>query len=423
MTNPRSVWQPFSIVLGLAVSGGCGDTPNDLNDQTELDSRRARCGDGRCDAARGESCSSCARDCGPCQIPEGGAESDAGPDSSTTPDAGSGGGTGADAGKQSPPVGTSMSALAASMAHGSWAELVASNIGTALSSTDVGGGATGYITIYTDDAVWNPSTRELFFVGSDHNPEAWSTKFVSYSDNTNSWSELPRPPWAHYGTMHGYDHSAVDQAKGVLYHRPFANLEVHRYDTATQAWDQPPLTPFPFTWDYNNCCDALEYFPELGGLVWASGNGTVYLYQDDIAQWSKLATGLDLGGTWHMAEYNPVHKLLVFYSADTGALYQLSSAGQITRLKDPPVALYTGNGYNGVFTTDPVSGTFLLLTPGARDLYSYDPVSDVWQAESSTNKPDLTNEGVIASPVNTYGVTAFTACAGSDDCHMYLYKR
>jgi hypothetical protein len=307
------------------------------------------------------------------------------------------------------------------MQPGTWAELQTNNLNATFSSSDMGGGASGVIIGYTDDAVWDPVSRQIFFLGGDHNWSVPTTaKFVSYSEATNSWQKrATQPSWAS-GVVHGYHHSALDSAAGTFYHRPFSEQAVHRYNIASQTWDQPPMPNFPFTGDYNNCCDALEYFPELGGLVWVSGSGSVYLYRPSTNQWSTIASTLAIGGTWHSAEYNPVHQVLVFYSEQTGALYKLSSSGQVTRLGDPPIALYKG-GYVGPLTVDPVSGKYLALTPSTGQLYTYDVLTDVWQLQSSPTKPNF-DPFVVASSISTYGVNLFVSCANGATCHVYLYK-
>src|SRR6266446_6378771 len=315
---------------------------------------------------------------------------------------------------------TALGSLAASMQPGTWAELQTNNLNATFSSSDMGGGASGQIIGYTDDAVWDPVSRQVFFLGGDHNASVGTTaKFVSYSEATNSWQKRTQPSWAS-GIVHGYHHSAIDPATGTFYHRPFTAQVVHRYNIAAQTWDQPPLANFPFTGDYNNCCDALEYFPELGGLVWVSGSASVYLYRSSTNQWSTLASNLAIGGTWHSARYNPVLQVMIFYSEMTGALYRLSGSGQVTRLANPPIALYNG-GLVGPLTVDPVSGKYLALRPNNGQLYTYDVQTDVWQAQSSPTKPNF-DVFAVATPISTYGVNLFVSCGSSATCHVYLYK-
>ncbi|MGH7393910.1 MAG: hypothetical protein ACREM3_31295, partial [Candidatus Rokuibacteriota bacterium] len=96
-----------------------------------------------------------------------------------------------------------LEALAKQMQPGTWAALTTSNINPVL----VAKGASGNDIGYSEDIVWDPVSRRLFFAGGDHNDLA---QFDSYMESTNTWQQLPRPSWMPSGTMHGYDHSAID---------------------------------------------------------------------------------------------------------------------------------------------------------------------------------------------------------------------
>ena len=309
---------------------------------------------------------------------------------------------------------TALGDLAASMQPGTWAEITTSNMVPSLANVN---GSNGHLLIYTDDMVWNPSTLQAFMIGADH-LASQGPQFVSYSASTNTWQRLPRPGWLNVTFFHGYDHSAIDQARGNLYHRPYSDNVVHKYNIASQTWTQLPNPVFPN--NYENCCDALEYFPEMNGLVWVRGNpGEVWLFNEATQQWSRLATVTN-GNTWQQAEYNPIHKVIAFVVG--GRFYKLSTSGQVTQLQAPPVSFYDGSGYVGVFSVDPVSGKYLFLTPTSRQFYTYDITTDTWQAQSSQTKPNLSNQGVVATPIATYGVTFFAACSSSQQCRAYLYK-
>ena len=116
---------------------------------------------------------------------------------------------------------------------------------------------------------------------------------------------------------------------------------------------------------------------------------------------------------------NP-RKTYQFYSDDTGRFTSSRASGQVTRLRNPPTSLYN-NGLVGALTVDPVSGRYLALTPNTGQLYAHDVLTDVWQTQSSSEKP---NPGwfVIATPVGTYGVNLFVSCSDASSCHVYLYK-
>ena len=309
---------------------------------------------------------------------------------------------------------TVLSDAAGQATIGQWREVFTTN------SSILGSNGSSNIP-YTDDICYDPNSKRLYYIGGDHCVYAY---FVSYDEATNAWERPPRPSWmppaSAYcnGMMHGYDHGAMDAGRGFYYHKWGKHFE--RYNTSTQTWSATP--DWTFSDDYANCCDGAEYFPELDGVVLVNGNngfaGCVYLYKESTNQWTKLASGLVAGSTYQYAEYNPVHKVMIFMVRSTW--YKLTSAGQVENIAQPPFSVYNGSGYVGVVTVDPVSGLYLVLTPVTRQLYTYDVQADSWQAVSSPSKPNMSNKGVIATPLAAYGATLFTACGST--CNVYVYK-
>jgi hypothetical protein len=156
-----------------------------------------------------------------------------------------------------------IASLAASMAPGEWRSFSTSNINSTLGQN----GASGYAIGYSDDMIWDPSSRKAFFIGGDHNDVPL---FVHYTDSTNAWQRLSSPSWFGSGTMHGDDHSAINPATGDVYHRPYNGSQVYKYRISTGIWSSLPNTP-----SLPACCGALEYYPELSGLVVVDGYGDV----------------------------------------------------------------------------------------------------------------------------------------------------
>ncbi|MCC7385348.1 MAG: hypothetical protein IT384_26095 [Deltaproteobacteria bacterium] len=273
--------------------------------------------------------------------------------------------------------------------------------------------------VYTDDLVWDSVGLDAYLIGADHlAPEG--PQIAHYSAASNAWERLARPDWlAALTFFHGYDHTAIDAVRRNIYHRPFGQNRVQRADIDGMSW--APLPDAELINTYQNCCDALEYFPPLDGLVWIRGVGEVWLFDETQQAWRQLGTWAEDGNTWTFAEYSAARRTLIFGSGNGNNLFKLDATGTVSRLTDPPVPIYDGSGYVGVLTSDPISGTFLLLTPTARELYSYDVDGDAWLAAASSNKPSLNNLGVVATPVPNYGVVLFAAC-GRGDCRAYLYR-
>ena len=318
-----------------------------------------------------------------------------------------------------------LSDLAASMGPGTWAQLNTNNILPALSNT---GGASGMTFGYTDQGIWDPISRQFFFVGGDHNVKA---RFVTYSESNNTWQTLPTASWFGGGpgiAMHGYHHSAINTSGRFLYHRPFGSAVVQKYNLSTQTWDGLPDVSGVI--NYISCCVAVTYFPERNSLVYASidsgTNGAVAEYSEQTGQWQRIQGNLPMGGYHNFAEYNPVHKVVLFGGGNNPGsrkIYKLDASGQITALRDAPIDLGI---QQTIVTVDPVSGKYLIFG-NSNNFYAYDISTDTWQLQSGS-LPIFTApiyspavHGIVATPISNYGVNMFVKCHIST-CSVYLYK-
>ena len=213
--------------------------------------------------------------------------------------------------------------------------------------------------------------------------------------------------------MHGYYHNTIDPSQSIFYRRTGnTGFAWSRYNVTTNVWSALPANNVG---EYEGGGYAgAAYFPELGGMVYAQGGefggGSVYFFNSASQQWSKLADNLAnmTGGTFTLGAYNPVRKVFVF--GQNGAFYKLDSNGTVTALANPPVVFYDGGGYLGNLVPDPVSGKYLFLTVGGRQLYTYDVTTDVWQTQTTTNAPNLSNTSVISAPISNYGVVVYANC-------------
>ncbi|MBI2449166.1 hypothetical protein HYV49_02625, partial [Candidatus Pacearchaeota archaeon] len=304
---------------------------------------------------------------------------------------------------------------AASLAPGEWAELTTNNINPTLDAD----GSSGFVFGYAESMKWDPVSRKLFYAGGDHGLAYNIYWFVIYDEATNTWSRN-KPPWAPPGLLHGYDNSGLDFTRGYFYTRVSESSRVwQRYNISTQTW-----TPLPANdlYAYAGCCGGVDYFPEMDALVAVPGSGGIYRFKESLGQWEIIQEGLGLSTGWQFAEYNPIHKVVVF--GKSGTHYKLVADGSITQLNPPAVNVYDGSGWNGVFSVDPVSGDYIVLTAGfSKSRYIYDVTTDTW---TSTSPPPFTDGAVVAAPIGTYGVIAYVTCRGGSgslpDCRMYLYK-
>jgi hypothetical protein len=311
---------------------------------------------------------------------------------------------------------TALGQLAASMQPGTWAELTTNGL-----TNDLLYIAPGHLLQYADSAVWDPNSRQFLFVGGAHAPDP-NKRFITYNDATNSWRREADPYFFEFSSTaqivwHAYDHNTIDPATGDFYYRPFYHATVYRYRIATKSWSALPDMP-----DSLNCCAGMAYFPEMGGLV-IVGGGTVRFWKRSTNQWSDLATNVIMGPYHNFAEYNPVYKVVLLGGGnDSSDIYKLDSSGKLTKLKNAPLTLAIPYS---VVTADPVSGQYLVV--GGRDsntnrwnaVYAYDIATDAWQRQSSPFP--ATADGIVATPVSTYGVTMFLRYDWGDP-RVYLYK-
>jgi hypothetical protein len=138
-------------------------------------------------------------------------------------------------------------------------------------------------------------------------------------------------------------------------------------------------------------------------------------------------------GIYHnFAEYNPVHKVVIFGGGNSSAeipggdktLYKINANGAITRQKQAPIPLGI---HKTVITVDPVSGDYLVLAAN-RQFYKYDVVTDTWAQLSFPTILDpvqidsTTITAVAATPVNNYGVVMLVKYSTSGNSGVFLYR-
>jgi hypothetical protein len=329
---------------------------------------------------------------------------------------------------------TVLGQLAASMQPGTWAVLNTQNLESVLSSSDVGGGASGGILGYADKAAWDPTSKQLLFIGSDHLQDGVTVtdKFISYSDATNSWRVMPRPAWLQVGTHHGYEHNTIDAARGQYYmRRSYMDVTYEKYDIASGTWTQlPPNNVL----QYAQCCAGVEYFPGLG-LIWVQGGevnadpifyGGVFRFNESTQQWVRLGavSSMPMGNYHNIAKYNPVRNVMIFGGGNGSSdLYKLDASGTITKLKNAPMSFGI---MASVMTVDPVSGDYLAFFQDG-SFWVYNVATDTWTRRSGSNffDPVISGSGsvfeVIATPVSTYGVVMFVK-ANPGQSKVYIYK-
>ncbi len=320
--------------------------------------------------------------------------------------------------------GTPLGDIASQMRPGEWRVLNqsgdASGFNYDLLVSCTGSDCADNILNYADKALWNPHTREVHFLGQGHGGRLM--KHISYSEATNRWALESKPYWdcspgpTCYSIVHGYEHSAIDPATGNIFARKFNSNQVFKWTRATKTWSELPSGPNPAV------AVALEYFPELGGLLLVGG-GEVHLYHEATRTWRLLAQGLSMGPYSSVASYNPVHKVAIVGGGDNSTrLYRVDSSSKVSPIASAPVAVGI---QSSVFTVDPVSGKHLLFGSGG-GFFEYDVSANTWSAGNSAGVAMFapgTNRILFRSavPIGTHGVIAFLTLDGSV-ARVYLYR-
>lgn len=321
---------------------------------------------------------------------------------------------------------TNLSDKAAQMQPGTWAELST----TGFSGSLLENGCIGNILGYSDSAMWDPIARQLRFMGSPHCGGAGGNpyKLIRYDDSSSAWTSCTGNDSSCAASFitdqgHAYEHSALDPGSQTWYRRWYGSARVSKFSFGTNGpWSDLPS----MNHGYTQVAGGLAYFPELyggGGLVFAQGGyGEVHLWNKSQNQWNKVATGLAMGPYHNFAEYNPVHKVVIFGGGNGSSdLYKVNASGAVTKMQNAPIGLGI---QQTIITVDPISGDFLVLASGGK-FYVYRVTTDTWTLQSGTPpvSSPLTSSltDIIATPISNYGVTMFLRYNYTSS-KVYLYR-
>ena len=272
-------------------------------------------------------------------------------------------------------------------------------------------GPSNFITMFSDSAEWDPKYKTVHFIGASHDNSL--TTYVRYADSTNSWATIPTP--IPNGTLHGYDHNAVNTTTGDFFHRPFNNSTIHKFSPSNGTWSQFSLPESNF-----QITGGLEFFPEMNSLVYVDSHIGVWTRHLGTGSWTKRSNALPMGSYHTFIEYNPVHKVVIFGGGQNNkTVYKMDSGGSITRMGDAPVGLGVGTDESRV-SVDPVSGDYIVLKSD-RKMYAYNVVKDQWTTLGVTYPSGNPAWGTIEASIATYGVIMFIHYDFSNSA-VYLYK-
>jgi hypothetical protein len=295
--------------------------------------------------------------------------------------------------------------LAASMEPGTWAEL----------KTNVPNGQTFFEFITTDrpsifryaeNAAWDPETRQLFYMGSPHQS---TSKFIVYSDETNTWEARPLPENIYL--RHAYDH--VTLGNGAFYYR--AQPSFYKYSISSQSWSKLPDVPTDLS-----AAGAFVFFPEMNGVFNIDRKGLSF-YSPGPNQWSRIYEDFTMGTYHNIAEYNPMHKAVLFGGGEQTPqlLNKMDASGKVVKLNNAPfgVSVTLSN-----LALDPVSGKYIVIRSSNDAMYEYDMTADSWRNLNMKSPFTVVDRHcVVSAPISTYGVIIYLSEWGGNST-VWLYK-
>ncbi|NND65616.1 MAG: hypothetical protein HKM24_06595 [Gammaproteobacteria bacterium] len=292
---------------------------------------------------------------------------------------------------------------------------------------------------WSNKALWDPVRKQVDFFGSGHRG---GTHHIRYNASTDTWTELFYVPHVTDGSIpfgHGYDQNAINPATGDMYFRPYNQLTVRKHDKNLEQmpyvyddqWENIPVPPDMPDPGAKQVASSLEYFPEMGGLIYTDGHprAGVRFYNEATDQWSELAPGeqVPMGPYQNMSKYSPVHKVIMFGGGNGSTdLYLLDETGTVTNISgdiDNPEVIIGGHSADARLTSDPISGDFLAFAANG-NIYQYNIADDNWTNVGTHPIAEYSNDGApwfVAVPIEEYGVIMFLAW-NYDNSKMVLYK-
>src|SRR6185312_4427603 len=273
------------------------------------------------------------------------------------------------------PSGTSVLAkAAAALTPGQWfhftaAENTSWNKGALLNLAPTHTG-TDNATAWSTKGLWNPVTKEFYFVGGGHcgsgNSGCPGTQMVlRYSDSTNTWSANYRDGG------HTYEGATINTTPGAnndVFMRLYSSTSINTYDIASQAWASTSIASVP---NGSDCCLAMEYFPDRNSLITVDNDYGVYEYSFSTGKWGGclFGTSSSVGcpnGTHNFCgasstaapweRYDPVnHRMLL---GGCSNVFALSSSLGLTQLSSAPFSISVGTTASPV-TIDPGTGKLI----------------------------------------------------------------
>ncbi|MCF6263053.1 MAG: hypothetical protein L3J24_05640 [Xanthomonadales bacterium] len=265
-------------------------------------------------------------------------------------------------------------------------------------------GASTFIVDWARDAVWNSFNQEIHFIGQGHYA---CQKHIKYLENDNTWYEVSRADWEDVGIRHAYEHNTIDTGTGAFYYGRYNSKSIKKYLNGN--WTTLPSFPGP-----RAITRAIEYFPEMNGLVVLDSQAGILLFNEITDEWSVLSGPVEMGAYHVFAEYSPVHKVIIFGGGNGSTkVNKLTADGTVdTNIADSPVVLGVASN-QGLVQVDTSTGNFLAFLDNNTQ-YEYDVASDSWSFFDDEN---ISISSTISVVIPEYDVILFASRSG-----VTLYK-
>jgi hypothetical protein len=341
--------------------------------------------------------------------------------------------------------GSALSALAASMAPGTWAQLSVSNQNALLGV----GSISGTMVHYCNKMPWNPKSRKIEILAEDHN---WGhVRYVQYDEATNQFVLVAADAGFGSATQHGYDHNVVNPYTGDYYYKraqmstTAGTLGASRKLLGASGFSPLPTAATNYEQIAVGACWWSGSFAGAGSqgcfMVFNSGDsfgnandGQIVAFDPLTNQWFFNKHGMAPfysvnGSTYHsVMEYSAKKNCAVYGGGNEqpNKLWRLNADGSYTAMPNVPSGKAVGI-QRGNLAVDPVTGNFLLLS--SRELWQLDPSgAGTWTQLTGTRTPPAgvgvpnAPDGVISTSIPEYGVVAYITQTESTGGTFFVYK-
>jgi len=345
---------------------------------------------------------------------------------------------------------TVLSRVAASMAPGTWAQVVVSNQNSLLGV----GPTSGTMIHYCNSMPWNPVRQAIEIVAMDHN--AGAQRYVRYDAASNSFVLVRADDGNGNSTRHGYNHNSVNPYTGDVYHR-LAYFDYEAAGILVRKWalgadssgfvSLPLATKLFYMQNAIGSCWWSGSFAGGGGqgclLIYNSGDsaiggsandGGIYAYNPLTNAWFWSSRGMSpfygtTGYTYHsVIEYSKKKNVAVYGGGNDNPkkVWRLNADRSCTTMPSTPGSTTMGI-QQGIICEDPATGNFILLSKG--QLWELNPSgSGTWTQQTGSRTPPSgvgipsAPDGVTCTSIPDLGVIAYMTQTSNSGGTFFLYK-